>query len=253
MKVEDVGREEEIKETPYKNPIKTKVTPYSTPPETERALQALQEEYLKEDCPKEVKDEYFNTLRMYARSLTLKEIKKKGITLSVERVEEVCTDAVLLIMRQYQKKGWKIVASFAGALYWKIVEALFGCANEEMNLSLNRTFTDDDNAKEMLDLVSNSSEPWSNPSKSYVGPEDAVLKEINGAISEINNLIDQAYDILPYNLFLRFLPWLLLQIRKPRTRNIMDLFSRLFLDNKEENAFDILLLEMRNRVYSYQD
>lgn len=224
----------------------------SQPPETEIKCQQLQEQYLQPDCPQSVKDEYFLLLRTYARSITLKEIKHKGIFLPPERVDEICTDAVLLILRQYRKEGWSIRASFAGALYWKVVEAMYGKADEEMVYSLNTTFTSDQDSKEVMDLVGSDSEmPWQQgQGREPVSddPADSITAQVNVAYDEIEDLINQAYEILPYPTFMRFLPWLLLQLRKPRTRNIQQLFDNLYLTNKESNAFDILWLEIRNRI-----
>lgn len=219
---------------------------YTPPPETEIKLAALQELYVTKDCPLPIKHRYFNIMKVYARSLLLKEMKRKGIILPPERVEELTVDSTLLLLNQYRKEGWKVSASFAGALRWKVVEALYGDSKEEMNYSLNRVFSDDSNAKEALDLVRTSDSPWYKGVKD--DPADEVIDSTNAAVEEIDNLIEQAYDILPYHIYMKFLTWLLLRIRKPRTKNIMNSYHKLFLNNKEEEAFDILLLEMRNRI-----
>ena len=185
-------------------------------------------------------------MRAYARSILLKEIKRKGIVFPPEKVEELATDSTLLLMNQYTKEGWKISASFAGALRWKVIESLYGDSKDEMNYSLNRTFTEDSNAKEMLDLMSNSNTPWYNHISQ--DPADEVAENENTAIEEVRILVNQAYDLLPYKVYLKFLPWLLLKLRKPRIRNVMVQFNRIFLSSKEEEAFDLLLLEMRNRI-----
>lgn len=231
---------------PYKKTGPKIYTKYTPPPETEIILTALQELYLKPDCSKAIRDRYFMLMRSYARSILLKEIKRKGIVFPPEKVEELATDSTLLLMNQYTKEGWKISASFAGALRWKVVESLYGDSKDEMNYSLNRTFSEDSNAKEMLDLMSNSNTPWYNHISQ--DPAEEVAEKENTAIEEVRTLIAQAYDILPYKVYLKFLPWLLLKLRKPRIRNVMMQFNRIFLNSKEEEAFDLLLLEMRNRI-----
>lgn len=225
------------------------------PPKTEVECKRLQEEYLKPDCPQSIKDEYFTLLRIYARSLALKEIKRKGIFLPPERVDEICTDATLLLMKQYSKPGWRVLSSFAGTLYWKLLEAMYGQASEDMVYSLNTTFSDDVNSKEILDIIgSNACLPWQkNP---VVGldtddPWDHLSSELNVSFSEIKELIDDAYDMLPYRTFIKFLPWLVLQLRRPRARNTLRTFSEIFLEGKEEDAFDILFLEMRNKIIEH--
>jgi hypothetical protein len=227
----------------------------TAPPQTELECRRLQEEYIKPDCSQLIKDEYFFLLRNYAKSLSLKEIKRKGIYLPPERVSEICTDATLLLLSQYSKPGWKIRASFAGALYWKLLEAMYGQANEDMAFSLNTTFNDDNDSKEVIDLVdSNAQLPWYskfNRGAENTRPQDILLEEIDTSIDEINGIIEEAYEMLPYVTYLKFLPWLVLKIRKPRARNIQKLYSKIYLTNKEENAFDILLLEIRNRIIKH--
>lgn len=230
---------------PYKRKHKV-YAKYTPPPETEIKLNALQDLFLDPECDIEIKNRYFLTMKYYSRSLLLKEMKRKGIILPPEKVEELSIDATLLLMRQYDKEGWKIGASFAGALRWKVVEALYGASKEETNFSLNHNFTDDSDSKEILDLMSINNTPWYKSISD--DPADEIINKHNAAVDEIRTLIDQAYQILPYRLFLRFLPWLLLKLRRSRTKNIMNTFSKLFLSSKEEEAFEILLLEMRNRI-----
>ena len=227
---------------------RTKAVIYSPPTETELKLQELQERFLDPNgCSKADKDEFFLVMRMYARSITLQMIKSKGLVLPPERVDEVCTDATLAILKQYQKVGWKIEASFAGALRWKVIESLYGPKNEESHYSLNTTFSDDTDSKEMLDLVSSSSLPWSNDS--YCDdPEETTFNQYSAVVEEVNRLLDEAYEILDYRLYVRFLPWLLLNIRKTRARNVMQTFTSCFLTSREESAFELLLLELRNRL-----
>lgn len=232
---------------------RTKVTQYSTPTETEARCQQLQEEYLKPDCPQEIKDEFFLYLREYAQSIALKVIKRLGIFLPPSRVDEIKTDATLLLMSQYSKPGWKVMASFAGAIYWKVMDAMYKQADDERNSSIDFKFTEDSNSKELVDIIdSGTALPW----QAAMGlepvvdgnPENSIEQGISVAYEEIEELIDEAYEMLPYPTFLKFVPWLILQIRKPRTRNINLLFKKTFLSSKEENALDILLLETRNRV-----
>lgn len=231
---------------PYKKTSPKIYTKYTPPPETEIILTALQELYLKPGASQKLKDRYFMLMRSYARSILLKEVKRKGLVFPSEKIEELATDSTLLLMNQYTKEGWKISASFAGALRWKVVESLYGDSKDDMNFSLNRTFTEDSNAKEMLELMSNSNTPWYKHISQ--DPFDEVAENENTAVEEVRILIDQAYYILPYNVYMKFLPWLLLKIRKPKVRNIMMQFNRIFLNSKEEKVFDILLLEMRNRI-----
>ena len=221
-------------------------------PKTELELQELQELYLGDKSNQEIMDRYFSLLRVYARSIALKVIKRKGIYLLPERVDEISTDATLLLFDQYSKEGWRVKASFAGILLWKVYEAMYDQAEDEQNSSLNTTFTKDKDSKEVIDMVgSGSCLPWTVTVHGQTledNPSDILTKKVNVAFSEISEVIDEAYDILPYRTFMRFVPWLVLKMRKAKTRNIELLFRRLFLTSKEEDAFEILLLEIHNRI-----
>ena len=235
---------------PYKTRKPKKDTP---PPETEIRLRELQDQFLKDKSNSQVRDEFFLMLRDYARSLTLQRIKRSAIFLPPERVDEICTDATIDLMEQYSKEGWCVDASFAGLLFWKVNRAMYDQKEEEQNSSLNITFDDSDNGKEIIDLVSYSPTlGWNSTVLSYDDTinvvDDDFLSKVNVSFNEVSSVVDEAFDILPYRVFMRFVPWLVLQFRKPKTRNIQSLFFKVYLTNKEENAFDILLLEIYNRI-----
>ena len=222
-------------------------------PETERRLQELQKLFLADRNNQQVFEEYFLLLRTYTRSLTLKQIKRKNLFLPPQRVDEFCTDATLAHLDQNNKPNWKVGSSFAGVIRFKIIEAMWGHANDEMNSSLNLTFSDDKDSKEILDVIgSGSALPWNmseyGKEKTSDNPADILVSTSNVSYDEVKSLIEECYIDLPYRLYLRFVPWLVLQFRKPKTKNIYSLFNRLYLTNKEENAFDMLLLELHNRI-----
>lgn len=221
------------------------------PPETELRLKDLQERFLEDRNNKKVFEEYFLLLRTYARSIALKEIKRKNIFLQPERVDEICTDATLLLVNQYKKEGWTIGSSFAGVLRWKVIEAMYKHANEEMVYSLNNTFTGDKEGKEILDVMGlNEDRNWTivTGSNEEDDPADLAVNYINVSFDEINEIIDIAYEILPYSTFVRFLLWLLLFFRKPKSRNTQLAFKNFFIKEREEEAFDVILLEVRNKI-----
>lgn len=232
-------------------------SPYSMPPETEVRLQELQAQFRADRNNKEVLHEFFSLIRVYARSLALKEIKRNNIYLAPERVDEISTDATLAVFKQYEKPEWSIESSFAGILYWKIREAMYSQAKDEQVYSLNAKFdADDSESKEILDIVgSNVGLPWQVGMTAFADsadrPEEELIQSINVAYDEIEEIIEQAYDMLPYPTFIKFLPWLVLRFRKPRARNCYSTFDRLFLTNKEENAFEILFLEVHDRIASH--
>jgi len=222
-------------------------------PPTELELRSLQELYLQDKNNQVVVDKYFLLLRTYARSLILKKIKKLGIFLPPERVDELSTDVTLLLIKSYSKPGWKIGKSFAGAIKFKILEAMYHNSKDEMNSSLNQTFSEDKDSKEVLDVIGSGSPlPWDyspyGKRRDSDDPADMIAETMNVAFSEVVEILNEAYNDLPYRTYMRFVPWLVLQFRKPKTKNIQTLFNRLFLTSKEENVFDMLLLEIHNRI-----
>lgn len=223
-------------------------------PETEKNLKKLQELYLSNPGDQKIFEEFFFLIRKYARSLTLKTIKKKNIFLPPERVDEICTDATLNFLSNYNKKGWIVDKSFAGVLRFSIIVAMWGKEyKDEMNSSLNLTFSEDKDSKEIVDIIgSGALLPWdmSKYGKEKISddPQDTIMENLNVSFDEIKSLLEEVYLDLPYRVYMRFVPWLVLQFRKPKTKNIQSLFSKLFLTNKEENVFDMLWLEVHNRI-----
>lgn len=228
------------------------------PPETEVNLKKLQEEYLKDKSNVKVFQEFFSLIRVYARSLVLKQIKRKGLYLQPEKVDEISTDATIKIVDQYKEDGWMIKTSFGGALYFKILEAMYEYSNEEkmaktsLNFKLNGE--DSEESKELGDILGNTTcLPW-DMTKTFStenfseSPEEYLANMISTSYSEVERIIDFAFENLPYNSFLRFIPWLVLQFRKTKTRNGQASFNKIFLSNEEENAFDLLFLEIFNRI-----
>lgn len=237
---------------PYKTRKPAKQTP---PPATEIELRNLQSLYMADKNNTEVREKFFMLLRNYARSIALQKLKRSGGTvyLPPERVDEICTDATLDLLEQYSKEGWYVDSSFAGVLFWKVQRAMYGQQDDEKNSSLNNTFDDSENSKEIIDIVSyNSTLSWNSSigadDDPTVTPENSFANSVNISYNEVCDVAEEAYDILPYRTYMRFIPWLVLQFRKPKTRNIQSLFVKLFLTNKEENAFDILLLEIYDRI-----
>lgn len=225
----------------------------SSVPQTELELQRLQKLFLEDKTNKQIREQYFMLLRIYARSIALKVIKRKGIFLTPERVDEISTDSTLAVMKQYEKEGWSISVSFAGVLIWKVYEAMYAQANEEMNSSLNLTFSDEKESKEIMDFVGyNSTLPWNTKGKDTYdineNPANSLQKEVNVSFDEIREVIDNAYNMMPYSTYLRFVAWLVLKMRKPKVRNILTLFNSYYLSNREDNLFEFLFLEIHNKI-----
>lgn len=216
-------------------------------PITEVQLDALQEDFLKDPNNEKVKTEFFFLLKSYSRSLTLKEIKNK-IFLDPDRVDEVATEATLRFLNQYKKDGWKVWGSFAGALRWKVVEALYQDANEESAQSLNALIGDATSGHEMGDFLDKlKAEPVFESSKS-IDPQIALVSLTENPMWEIRDILREASEILPYRTVYLFYIYLLQILRRPKSRLRHPTFKELFLSKKEEEQFDLLLLEVRTRL-----
>ena len=64
----------------------------------------------------------------------------------------------------------------------------------------------------------------------------------------INDTIDEAYKVLPYRLWILFMCYFLLKVRRPIKGNPLQNFENKMITEKEKRAFEILVLEMRNRI-----
>lgn len=221
-------------------------TPKPKPP-TEIALDDLQAKFLADREDAEVFGEFFSLLKVYARSLCLKEIKNKKY-LPPERVEEVATEAAILLISQYDKEGWFVKFSFGGALRWKVVEALYKDADEDMTNSLNRVIGDNAN-QEVMDIYAKigATPPWAPDNPEY-DPACLLLKSLDVSIEEIESVLREAEEMLPHRTMLLFYTYLLLSLRRPKTRRTFPSFKENFLDSKTEDLFELLLLEIRNRI-----
>lgn len=220
-------------------------------PETEIRLTDLQDRYLDNPDDVETYHEFFSLLKVYARSLTLKEIKSK-IYLPPDRVEEVAVEATLKLVNQYKKEDWKVWGSFGGALRWKIVEALYQDADEETAQSLNTLIGGDDSTQELGDVLSKiRATPILSSSMVSLDPQDTLLLEYNG-FKEIKSILAEARDIIPYYVYFKLLIYILHTFRRPKMRHVNTSFRGFYMqDKKTEDMFDMVLLEIRERLMHY--
>lgn len=218
--------------------------PKKPKPETEVRLEQLQEVYMDNPKDRDVFNEYFLLLKSYARSICLKEIKSK-IYLEPDRVEEVAVEATLKLLAQYNKPDWKVWGSFFGALRWKVVEALYQDAEEESAISMNLYVGD--STRELGDVLEKigAQTLWKGDGEN---PQDVFFKTADVSLSEIKAVLEEAATVLNPRQRLLFHAYLLLKLRRPKARLVFPAFSSLFLTTKEEEAFELLLLEIRNRI-----
>lgn len=238
-------------------------------PETEIKLEELQDKYLgvvkrgedgkvippaKDDLEyKQVLNDFFGLMQVYARSLVLKELKRKRLFYEPQDVDGAADEAALLLMRQYNKPSFCIRASFAGALRFKVLEALYKYANEDKTYSLNKVISSSNSsnsvngAHELQDITASlgATNPWGS---SYVDPASEYFNSYNAAVVEVQNILDIADKSFNVYESLVFRCWLLLKFRRPHAKNIDSRFNSLFLNEKETRAFELLFMEIRNRI-----
>ena len=206
--------------------------PKKPKPETEVKLEDLQARFLENPKDQEVFNEYFLLLKAYARSICLKEIKSK-IYLEPDRVEEVAVEATLKLLNQYKRANWKVV------------EALYQDAEEESAISMNLYVGD--STKELGDILEKigAQALWKVDGEN---PQDVFFRAADVSISEIRHVLGEAAVVLNTRQQILFHAYLLLKLRRPKARQVFPSFTSLFLSSKEEEAFELLLLEIRNRV-----
>ncbi len=233
-------------------------------PETEIRLSELQEIYLATQDPR-AWEEMFDTMIKYARSLTLK-VNKGKVYLDPEHVQEVATDSAIKIMSRYHLKpdesegvkvemnsppttplsNFRIEHSFGGLLRWKVLESLYGNWEEESHLSLN-AIVGDDSGKTELGVLQDKMHLQSLGSQFAVEIDESKLEDLTASIRAILFEFDSAVD--SYRLSLSARLYLLLTLRKSKIRQSTNLFKQYIkLEPKEEQALDLLLLEIRNRL-----
>lgn len=230
-------------------------------PETEIRLSELQEIYLATHDPEAWK-EMFDTMIKYARSLTLK-VNKGKVYLDPEHVLAVATDSAIKIMSRYdhldstkkvdpsapptEPSNFRIEHSFGGLLRWKVLESLYGNWEEESHLSLNAIVGDDSSNKTELGDLQDKMNLRSLGSQFTVEMDESKLEDLTASIRGILSEFDAAVN--SYHLSLAARLYLLLTLRKSKIRQSTNLFKQYIkLEPKEEQALDLLLLEIRNRL-----
>ena len=217
-------------------------------PVTEIKLTELQEQYLATRDEK-VWQEMFSIMIQYARSLVLKATKGK-VFLDPDHVIGVATDAAIKIMRRYHDDpDFLIDRSFGGLLRWKVIESLYGDRQEESHLSLNHIVSEEGgHTTELGDLQASIGFHTSTGAVSDEPILDGLLaQEMYSVVRTVLSEFDIAVDSYRLSLLARL--FVLLLVRKSKIRHSMNIFRRhMHMKPKEEEALDLLLLEIRNRL-----
>jgi len=218
---------------------------FENKPKTELRLEELQTKYLANRSDTAVFQEFLLLLKSYAKSLTLKKLKTK-IYLDIDHVDGIATEAALKVLDQYKKPGWKVWGSFAGILNYKIMEALYGDYLEDTAQSLN-LLIGDSSPHELEDALSSIgfTPIWQ---QEIGNPQERCFKILDSAPSEIQGILKESEEVLTPSQVILLYSYVLLRLRRPKIRFVMNSFKERFLTPKEEEVFELILLEIRNRL-----
>jgi hypothetical protein len=191
----------------------------------------------------------FTIMISYSRSLLLK-INKGKVYLEPSHVLGVATDAAIKIMRRYtEDPSFKIDASFAGLLHWKVIESLYGNYEEETNVSWNHIIsTESGHVTELGDLQSILDDSELDAMKRYEPDYNVLSTEVlSNIVTTVIKDFDGAVD--NYRLSLLGRAFVLLILRQPRARKAPEAFKQHLAKNtKEEEVLDLLLLEIKAKM-----
>lgn len=260
--IEDIIDIIDVEEVPVETKPKKQYANTVRPP-TEVALFDLQAKYLV-NRDADVWTEMFGIIYNYARSLTLKKIKGK-IYLEEDLVNDAATHAALKFMQRYNTDpNFKVNDSFAGVLKWKVIEALYGDYEEDDHVSLNLSIGDSNQGELGDTQVRNKfesvtcSDDYFNPERMFnVVDIDADIHKILAELDE--ELADFEFDSSPdgsddepinyERMAILTRMYLLLYLRKPKSRHAKLLFKKHYVRNyKEEQIIELTVMELRNRL-----
>lgn len=245
---------EELDESQFYGEIEDK-------PETERTLFRLQNDYLTyktKDKEKaiEVWKEMFLLIHNYAASLFKQRLKNKTF-ISPDEVEDKSTMAAINFMSQYiYRKNYKVGASFAGMLKFKVIEALYKSKNDERNVSLNLNIKDTDT--ELSDLINTDKFDSENLSSAQASKKviddiiekDSVMSIIRKMLKDVDKSLDDSiediYEEQYLSLIFRF--FLLLQLKKSKKTDTKRNFLNQFENPKIVEFLELSFMELYNRL-----
>lgn len=218
-------------------------------PETEVRLDKLQTEYLK-DRSVDLYKQMFLELIPYARSLALKKTKSRAY-LSPDYVDEIAVEATIKFMTQYEREDFKIDASFAGILSYKVLEAMYGpkikaadnirSLNSHIDSCKNTETELGDLPKSMgfIYLFRPTNSEFTDDPASYLF--DTEKDAIDNATTVIQDM-RKKYDFKSYFLVT---VGLIQFIKKSKN---YDNYRQMFLNEPLQESLDACILELFNRL-----
>ena len=230
-------------------------------PETEQKLFKLQDTYLslRYKDPEAANDawkEMFSLIHDYAASLLKQRLKNKTF-ISPDEVEDKTTMATINFMSQYlYRKNYKVGASFAGMLKFKVIEALYKAKNDEKNISLNLSIKDTDTElSELINIDKCEFEDFNmNQSDKKtidnIIEKDSVMSIIKKMLVDVDNALDSNIEDIYEEQYLAvmFRLFLLLQFKKSKKTDTKRFFLELFPDHKMVEFLELSFMELYNRL-----
>jgi hypothetical protein len=218
-------------------------------PITEQLLTDLQEEYLKtRDIV--VYQQIFSEILPYARSLILKKNTGK-IWLSPDLVDSAALETTVKFMSLYQNPDFKINASFAGILGFKLLEALYGpkvVAADQIS-SLNEHIESEKSKEtELGDMQEAFNFTYMfRPDNAQIGedPANYLFNKESDVIQSIMSVFKDLHTSVSLHTYFLICIGALQFIMKTKTYNK---YIELYLSDKLKELLDVTLLEVRNRL-----
>jgi len=215
-------------------------------PQIEQDLFSLQEKYLKTK-KYEYWQEMFSLCQVYSKSMILKRNKGKRF-ISPDEIEESATSTALAFMKQYfTSENFKVMASFAGMIKWKILEVLYGQSQDDSNISLNSSLGDDEkNETQDISYTCNFNNFLTN--ENY---HDISTSIFNTSANEIiKEICSELYEETRSSIITFKVQILLsLYLRNPKNRNAKKNYIQYAgTDEKTKKIFDLSILEFYKRL-----
>lgn len=254
LTIDSNRRDKEVDDSQFYGEIEDK-------PQTEQELFALQRDYLAirdldEEKGKEIWKQMFSIIYDYSVSLLKQRLKNKTY-ITPDEVADKSTMATINFMNQYlTRKNFRVGASFAGMLKFKVVEALYKNKNDERNLSLNITINDTDTElSNLIDIEKLSdNEMCTDSSKSIMDDiinQDFIKNTIKKLFKDVDELLDQNIEDIYQEQYIAvlFRMLLFLQLKKSKKIDTKRAFLDFFKDNPQIDEFlELSFMELYNRL-----
>lgn len=230
-------------------------------PQTEQDLFKFQEEYLKTrdidpEKANQIWKDMFSLIYDYSVSLLKQRLKNKTY-ISPDEVADKSTMATINFMNQYlARRNFRVGASFAGMLKFKVVEALYKNKNDERNFSLNTTVNDTDT--ELSNLINldtlSENEICVDTSKQEIDNiinRDFVQKTIKKLFKDTDEILDDNIEDIYKEQYISILfrMLLLLQLKKSKKSDTKRCFLDLFWQDTDIQEFlELSYMELYKRL-----